>query len=155
MSKLIHIIIPVDSRDSLNKGNLERAEDNHMSGIHIFEGYLEKIEDLTQQARVAEVLKWVMDKFPELKPKVAWNQPMFTEHGTFIIGFSASKQHMAVSPERAGIEHFSEEILKAGYEHSQQLMRIPWNKPVDFSLLKRMIVYNRLDKAECSTFWRK
>ena len=44
MSKLIHIIIPVDSRNSLNKGNLEKAEDNHMSGIHIFEGYLEKIE---------------------------------------------------------------------------------------------------------------
>ena len=137
------------------KWTIEKAEETNMSGIHVFEEYLEKIEDLTQQARVAEVLKWVMDKFPELAPKVAWNQPMFTEHGTFIIGFSVSKQHMAVSPERAGIEHFSDEIVKAGYEHSQQLVRIPWNKPVDFSLLKRMITYNKHDKAECTTFWRK
>ncbi|MCQ4950818.1 hypothetical protein NE646_14380, partial [Bittarella massiliensis] len=42
--------------------------------------------------------------FPDLTPKIAWNQPMFTDHGTFIIGFSAAKAHLAVAPERAGIQ---------------------------------------------------
>ena len=84
---------------------------------------MEKIEDLTQQVRVAEVLKWVMDKFPELKPKVAWNQPMFTEHGTFIIGFSASKQHMAVSPETVLTDKITLLVLGA-YKELQRCFRI-------------------------------
>lgn len=33
-----------------------------------------------------EVLGWVTKKFPNLKPKISWNQPILTDHGTFIIG---------------------------------------------------------------------
>ena len=80
---------------------------------------------------------------------------MFTDHGTFIIGFSVAKQHLAVAPESAGINHFSDEIVQAGYDHTKQLVRIQWDSPVDFSLLEKMIEFNILDKADCSTFWRK
>jgi len=80
---------------------------------------------------------------------------MFTDHGTFIIGFSVSKKHLAVSPERAGIIHFSEEIIKAGYEHSKDLMRFPWDKPIDYTLLKKMIDFNIAEKADMTGFWRK
>jgi uncharacterized protein len=70
---------------------------------------------------------------------------MFTDHGTFIIGFSITKNHLAVAPESAGINHFSDEIVQAGYDHTKQLVRIPWNIPVDFSLLEKMIEFNILD----------
>lgn len=102
-----------------------------------------------------EVLRWVIKQFPHLAPRIAWNQPIFTDHGTFIIGFSAAKHHLAVAPEREGINYFSDEIKQAGFDHSQQLVRFPWDRPVDFSLLKRMIEFNIMDKANCSTFWRK
>ncbi|PSK04625.1 hypothetical protein C7R92_26750 [Brevibacillus porteri] len=59
---------------------------------------------------------------------------------------------MAVSPERAGIIHFSDEIVQAGYDHTKELVRIRWDRPVDFSLLEKMIEFNILDKADCSTF---
>lgn len=88
-------------------------------------------------------------------PKIAWNQPMFTDHGTFIIGFSIAKHHLAVAPERAGIIRFSDEIVQAGYEHTKELIRIRWDGPVDYSLLEKMIEFNIMDKADCSTFWRK
>lgn len=123
--------------------------------MDVFAEYLENINNLESRARVEEVLSWVMTRFPSLMPKIAWNQPMFTDHGTFIIGFSVSKQHMAVAPERAGIIHFSDEFIQAGYEYSKELVRIRWNSPVEFSLLERMIEYNIVDKTECSTFWRK
>ena len=96
-----------------------------------------------------------MATFPQLVPKIAWNQPMFTDHGTFIIGFSAAKQHLAVAPERAGIERFSQEIKQAGYDHTKELIRIRWDGPVDYSLLERLIAFNLLEKVDCSTFWRK
>jgi uncharacterized protein YdhG (YjbR/CyaY superfamily) len=123
--------------------------------MEVFAEYLAHIDNPQHRARTEEVLAWVTKKFPNLMPKIAWNQPMFTDHGTFIIGFSVSKHHLAVAPERAGIIHFSDEIVRAGYDHTKQLVRIQWDSPVDFSLLEKMIEFNILDKANCSTFWRK
>ncbi len=123
--------------------------------MEVFAEYLARIDNPQHRARMEEVFGWITKKFPDLQPKIAWNQPMFTHHGTFIIGFSTAKHHMAVAPERAGINNFSHEIVKAGYDHSKELVRIPWDSPVDLSLLEKMIEFNILDKAGCSTFWRK
>lgn len=123
--------------------------------MEVFAEYLANIDNPQHRDRMEEVLDWVSKKFPDLMPKIAWNQPMFTDHGTYIIGFSVSKHHLAVAPERAGIIHFSDEIVQAGYDHTKQLVRIKWESPVDFSLLEKMISFNILDKAYCSTFWRQ
>ncbi len=120
-----------------------------------FSEYLAKIENAQQRARAEEVLAWVAKRFPSLGRKIAWNQPMFTDHGTFIVGFSVSKHHMAVAPEVAAINHFSADIVEAGFEHSKQLIRLPWASPVDFDLLEKIIRFNISDKANCATFWRK
>lgn len=123
--------------------------------MEVFAEYLAHIDNPEHRERTEKVLTWVTKKFPNLKPKIAWKQPMFTDHGTFIIGFGVAKHHLAVAPERAGIVRFSDEIIQAGYDHTLMLMRIRWDKPVDFSLLERIIEFNILDKADCSTFWRK
>lgn len=70
-------------------------------------------------------------------------------------GLIESKQHMAVAPEGVGIDHFFNEIEQAGYDSTKGLMRIRWEKPVDYPLLDKIIEFNILDKAECTTFWRK
>jgi len=123
--------------------------------MEVFDEYLSRIDNPQHRTRMDDILKWVINKFPGLVPKIAWNQPVFTDHGTYIIGFSIAKNHLAVAPERAGIGRFSDEIVQAGYNHSKELVRIPWNIPVDFSLLEKMIAFNIMDKANCSTFWRK
>ncbi len=123
--------------------------------MEVFAEYLSRIDNPQHRARVEEVLSWIIKRFPDLVPKIAWNQPMFTDHGTFIIGFSTARQHLAVAPERAGINHFSDEIVQAGYNHSKELVRIPWDGPVDLALLEKMIEFNILDKTGCSNFWRK
>ncbi|MFC4101611.1 iron chaperone [Paenibacillus xanthanilyticus] len=120
-----------------------------------FAEFIAKIDHPLHRARTEEVLSWVNRQFPKLETKVAWNQPMFTDHDTYIIGFSVAKPHMAVAPERAGIQRFSADIVQAGYKHTNELVRIPWGIPVDFDLLERMIAFNIEDKADCSTFWRK
>ena len=123
--------------------------------MDVFAEFLARIEQPEQRARTAQVLAWVASTFPHLMPKIAWNQPMFTDHGTFIVGFSVAKQHLAVTPEQAGITHFSAAIIKAGYEHSKMLLRIRWDQPVHFQLLEEMIAFNIREKAGCTSFWRK
>lgn len=120
-----------------------------------FMSYLNTIQNLQHRKKMRGILLWVFETFPELTPKIAWNQPMFTAHGTFIIGFSAAKHHFAIAPEQITVEHFSQEISLCGYEHTKQLIRIPWEQPVNFSLLEKLIQFNISDKADCTTFWRK
>ncbi|MEK5492570.1 iron chaperone [Paenibacillus sp. FSL R7-0297] len=119
-----------------------------------FAQYLAKIDNPVHRAATEEVLAWVIQEFPQLTPKIAWNQPMFTDHGTYIIGFSVSKAHMAVAPEKAGMDHFADAIKQAGLDHTKLLVRMKWTSPVDFTLLRQMIEYNIADKADCTTFWR-
>lgn len=90
-----------------------------------------------------------------METEIKWKQPMFTDHGTFIIGFSVSKKHLAVAPESVTITHVEDDIVKAGYDYTKELIRIPWKASVDYSLLEKMIEFNIWDKANCSTFWRK
>ncbi|TMW71795.1 iron chaperone [Alteribacter natronophilus] len=120
-----------------------------------FAEYLGKIDNEEHRERVEEVLAWVRGTFPGLVPEIKWNQPMFTDHGTFIIGFSTAKRHLAAAPERAGIERFAGDIEKAGYDYTKEIIRIPWDRPVDFSLLEKMIRFNIEDKADYTTLWRK
>ncbi|MHB1294240.1 MAG: iron chaperone [Anaerolineae bacterium] len=123
--------------------------------MEVFAEFLARIDDPQHRARTEKVLVWVARAFPNLAPRIAWNQPMFTDHGTFIIGFSVAKGHLAVSPEQAGIDHFSAEIVQSGYVHSKMLIRIPWTSPVDYALLERIIAFNIQEKADSSAFWRK
>lgn len=119
-----------------------------------FEEFLAEIDNPEHRARTEEVLTWVAEKYPPFERAIKWNQPMFIDHGTYIIGFSVSKQHLAASPEQAGIIHFSEQIVQAGYKHTKMLVQFPWNRPVDYDLLEKMIEYNVEDKADITTFWR-
>jgi len=123
--------------------------------MEVFAEYLAKIDNPVHRAGTEEVLAWVLEQFPTLTPKIAWNQPMFTDHGTYIIGFSVAKAHLAVAPEKAGMEHFGDAIQQAGLDHTKLLIRMKWSNPVDFTLLKQLIEFNIADKANCTTFWRE
>lgn len=122
--------------------------------MNAFASYLEKIDHPDHRERIEEILTWVAQKFPNLEPVIKWNQPMFIDHGTYIIGFSISKKHASVAPEKAGILQFANEIKQSGFDHTAEIIRMPWNKPVNYALLEKMIEFNVTDKADCTSFWR-
>lgn len=122
--------------------------------MEVFKEFLSKIDDPTHRERMEEILRWVHVEYPQLEPVVKWNQPMFTDHGTYIIGFSTAKHHIAVAPEKAGIDHFSSRIEEVGYTHTAQLMRIKWTEEVDKDLLGAIIDFNIEEKKDTTAFWR-
>lgn len=117
--------------------------------------YLDTIHEESYRLKLEEILQWIETNYPSLNFKIAWNQPMYTHHETFIIAFSVAKKHIAVSPEIKGIQMFLEDIEKAGYTHGSNLFRIKWNDEIDYPLLDRIIKFNIEDKADCTSFWRK
>ncbi|KUO49916.1 MAG: iron chaperone [Desulfitibacter sp. BRH_c19] len=120
-----------------------------------FQTFLDSIDDPDKRERMDDILNYVKEKFPQLKEEIKWNEPMFSNHGTFIIGFSIAKGHIAVAPEPVVISLFEKEIEEAGYSHTQGLFRIKWTDKVDFDLLYKIVAYNIEDKKDMTKFWRK
>jgi hypothetical protein len=119
-----------------------------------FQMFLDSMREPDKRERMENILKYVKEKFPQLKEEIKWNQPMFSDHGTFIIGFSVAKGHIAVAPEALVISLFEKEIEEAGYSHTQGLLRIKWTDKVDFDLLDKIIAYNIENKKGMTSFWR-
>lgn len=117
--------------------------------------YLAGMDNPEHRQRLEEILDWVATEFPELELQIKWNQPMFTDHGTFIIAFSKAKKHLSVAPEKAGMRQFADEIAESNYNPASEIFRIKWDQPVNYKLLKEIIEFNIKDKGDCQTFWRK
>lgn len=116
--------------------------------------FIDQIDELDKRDRVRIILDHIKGKYPQLKEEIKWNQPMFSDHGTYIIGFSISKGHISLSPEAHTLDIFDEEIKKSGYERTKMTMKIKWKEKVDLDLIDRMIDYNIEDKKDMTRFWR-
>ena len=116
--------------------------------------YLETIPDDDNRERMVDVLVWVGLTYPELELRIEWNQPMFTHHGTYIIGFSAASKHMAIAPERATMIRFEQVMRERGTDFSTMLARQPWDKPFDYELLDAFIQHQLAEKQDITSFWR-
>ena len=122
--------------------------------IKTLDEFFATIPDDDNRARMAEVLNWVTQRYPELELRITWNQPMFTHHGTYIIGFSAASKHMAMAPERATMIRFEQVMRERGSDFGTMLARQPWTKPFDYELLDAFIQHQLAEKQDITTFWR-
>ena len=122
--------------------------------MDVFAEFIAGIGDLANRERTEEVLNWVQTNYPNLEKRSKMESTELSDHGTYIIGFSVSKKHLAVAPESVGITHVEEDIKRAGYDYTKEIIRIPWDKPVDYELLAKMIEFNIWDKKNTKTFWR-
>ena len=122
--------------------------------IKTLDEFLATIPDDDNRERMVDVLVWVGFTYPELKLRIAWNQPMFTHHGTYIIGFSAASKHMAIAPERATMIRFEPVMRERGTDFGKMFARQPWNKPFDYELLDAFIQHQLTEKQDITSFWR-
>ena len=103
---------------------------------------------------MVDALVWVGLTYPELELRIAWNQPMFTHHGTYMIGFSAASKHMAMASECATMIRLEPVMRERGTDFGTKLARQPWNKPFAYELLDGFIRHQLTDKRHVTSFWR-
>lgn len=121
--------------------------------LKTLEEFLDTIPEGDKRNRMIEVLDWVASSYPQLEMRIAWNQPMFTHHGTFILGFSAASKHMAMAPERHTMIHFEELMNSRGTDRGKMFARQPWAKPFDYELATAFIDYQLETKKDVTSFW--
>ncbi|TCD54369.1 iron chaperone [Alloscardovia theropitheci] len=119
-----------------------------------FEEYLNgpRVPQTTQQL-LRDALTWVLSQHPELDTRIAWNQPMFTHHGTFILGFSASSKHISVAPEVPTLEKYRDEFTERGYKCLKKTINLPLTMPIPFDLLGKLIDEQLELKKDTTSFW--
>lgn len=122
--------------------------------IKTLDEYLETITNEDNRARMVDVVVWVGLTYPELELRITWNQPMFTHHGTYIIGFSAASKHMAMAPERATMIRFEPVMHERGTDFGTMFVHQPWNKSFDYELLDAFIQHQLAEKQGITSFWR-
>lgn len=122
--------------------------------IKTLDEYVATIHDDDNRARMVDVLVWVGLTYPALELRIAGNQPMFTHHGTYIIGFSAASTHMAMAPERATMIRFEQVMRERGTDFGTMLTHQPWTKPFDYELLDAFIQHQLEEKQDITSFWR-
>lgn len=122
-----------------------------------FEAFLETVEKPEHREKLKSVIDQLLTDYPQLTLEIKWNQPMLLlkDNGTFILGFSKSKPHFAVAPEKYTRDYFEEEIKKAGYQTTKMFMKIKWTDEVNFDLIHKMIDKNIEDKQHSTKFWRE
>ncbi|MCI6574867.1 MAG: DUF1801 domain-containing protein [Arcanobacterium sp.] len=123
--------------------------------IDEFNDYLEAIDDAAVRERVFTVLTWVADHYPHLERRIAWNKPMFVDHGTFIVGFSHTAHHLAVAPEAVYLEPFRRRFDERGYSLGKRIIRIKHSVPVPYDLLEELIDATIKGKEHTTTFWHR
>ena len=117
--------------------------------------FLDQLDNQEHRMVLEKVLDWVSETYPQLGGKIAWKQPKFTDHGTFIIGFSVAKNNFAFTPESVTISKFETQIEKTGYTHTPNIVRVPFDAKIDYELIGKMIEFNIEDKKDYSNFFRK
>ena len=118
--------------------------------IKTLDEFLSTIPDADNRERMIDVVL----TYPELELRIAWNQPMFTHHGTYVIGFSAASKHMTMTPEHATMIRFEPVMRERGTDFGTMLARHPWNEPFDYELLDAFIQYQLAEKRDITSFWR-
>lgn len=122
--------------------------------METFEEYLEAMGEPAHRDKMEAILDWIEKNYPELERRIAWNQPVFVDHGTFIIGFSYSKNHIAMAPEARAIKKYVYNIEETGLTYTENIIRIKWADNVPYNLIKLLIDYNIVDKQNYEKFWR-
>lgn len=104
--------------------------------------------------QLRDILVLSRPTYPELELRIAWNQPMLTHHGTYIVGFSAASRHMTMAPERATMIRFEPVMRERGTDFGKMFARQPWNKPFDYELLDAFIEHQLTERQDITSFWR-
>ncbi|NTK25976.1 DUF1801 domain-containing protein [Enterococcus faecium] len=119
-----------------------------------FQPIINQIKEKEHQQKIKDLFAKITETYPQLDTTVKWNQPMFTDHGTFIIAFSFAKNHFSIAPEKAAIRALEKNIQEAGYVYTDNVIKVPWKSVINWELIEQLISFNIEYKKGHDKFWR-
>jgi uncharacterized protein YdhG (YjbR/CyaY superfamily) len=90
------------------------------------------------QEKLQKVRATIHSVAPEATETINYQIPTFKYNGN-LVHFAAFKKHIGFFPTSSGVAAFEDELRD--YVHSKGSIQFPFNKPIPFSLIKRITKY--------------
>ena len=94
----------------------------------------------TKARTLRSVIGFILDEFPELEPKIAWNVPQIQRDGEYVFGVSSLKDHLDLAPWSADvIDAFRGRLAHEGYVVRKNLFQVPDDWELDRALVRDLV----------------
>ena len=90
------------------------------------------------QTLLFKIRNVIKETAPEAEEKISYQMPAFFQKGVLVY-FGAFKDHIGFFPTGNGVEAFLEEVSE--YKTSKGTIQFPYNKPIPYDLIKRIVLY--------------
>jgi uncharacterized protein YdhG (YjbR/CyaY superfamily) len=90
----------------------------------------------TIQKTLNEVRNFIKSEVPNATEKISYGMPTFYLNGN-LVHFAAFKDHYGFFPSPSGIDKFEKELIP--YRSGKGTLRFPFNKPIPWDTLKKVI----------------
>jgi len=97
------------------------------------------------QQNLLAVRDIIREAAPEAEEAIKYQIPTFVLHGS-LVHFAGFQRHIGFYPTPSAIEAFSSEL--DGYKSAKGSIQFPLNKPVPFTLIKKMVEFRVKETRE-------
>jgi uncharacterized protein YdhG (YjbR/CyaY superfamily) len=105
------------------------------------------------QARLQKIRRLIRKAAPDAEETIKYQIPTFVLNGN-LVHFAAFPKHIGFYPTPSAIKAFSAEL--AGFESAKGSVQFPLDKPVPFTLIKKMVEFRvKETRAKIATKKRK
>lgn len=123
-------------------GNKMRARQTAPKDIDEYiAGFPVAVQEILEKIRMA-----IRKAAPGAEETISYQIPTFTLKGRYLVYFAAYKKHVGLYPAPRGIEGFKEEL--SGYEGGKGTVRFPFDKPIPFDLIRRIVKFRVKEVSE-------
>jgi uncharacterized protein YdhG (YjbR/CyaY superfamily) len=90
------------------------------------------------QKTLQEIRNFIKTELPQASEKISYGMPTFYLNGN-LVHFAAFKNHYGFFPSPSGIDAFEEEL--APYRSGKGTLRFPFDKPIPWDIIKKVIQF--------------
>ena len=90
------------------------------------------------QTILQEMRQTIHNAAPQAEETISYSMPAFKQNRV-LVWFAAFKNHIGFFPTALGVEAFKDELK--GYIISKGTIRFPFDKPIPFDLVKKIVEY--------------
>ena len=104
-------------------------------------GFPKDVQEILERIRMT-----IRKAAPDAEEAISYQMPSFTLKGYYLIYFAAYKSHIGLYPAPRGNEKFKEEL--SAYEGGKGTLRFPFDKPIPYGLIKRIVRFRIQENLE-------
>lgn len=97
--------------------------------------------------KLKEMYALTKELIPKGVESIKYGMPTIEVDGKNFVHYAAMKGHLGFYPAPSGIEPFKDELNKKGISYSKGCIRLPYDKPLPTTLIKK-IIKHRLSEVK-------